>query len=252
STTTGWSAPPRWARSGRGGVPTWPPRASWSTPRRGSGAPAGPWARTCSPGRPAPATGPCSSRPSSRPTPARCTCGPRSASGSSAPSRRPSTAPPTGWWGCTSCTGPYNACSVPDDRQDVAGRVGEPGDERTTAGVHAELVPRHPGVAEELHPPAGQRPDRGPDVGHREGEDGVGGRPVVLLGVEQDPATARVEGQHRHRLRGPLDPQAEDVPVEALRRVEVADGVAAERGRSDEAPGSSRDLGGHRPALRLA
>src|SRR5499427_6718207 len=120
--------------------------------------------------------------------------------------------------------GPRSALADLDDRQDVAGRVLEPGDERAALAVDPLGI--YEVVMFELDSAGGERVDRGLDVVYREVEDGERGRRVVRLGVDDRvPPAGNVQGEHSVLLG---DRDTECLAVELPGRRDVAGGEPAE------------------------
>jgi rod shape-determining protein MreB len=116
--------------------------------------------------------------------------------------------------------------AVLEDGQDVARGVGEPGDERSAASADALGVLVYPLVTLEVHAPADQFVDGRVDVLDQEVEDGVRGRRVVGLRVDQRVAVASQVQREQTVLLGHL--YAERLTVELPGLVKVVDGEPAE------------------------
>src|SRR6266446_5156630 len=115
--------------------------------------------------------------------------------------------------------------SLLEHRQHVAGRVLEPGDVRALAASHALLVLLEAVVALEADPLRGEFVDRLVDVVNREVQDGVVGRRVTRLRVDQRGAVTReVQGQQAVLLRSL---QAERPAVELFGFLDVIYGEPA-------------------------
>ena len=128
-----------------------------------------------------------------------------------------------------------------DHRQDVAGRILEPGDRRAAEPEDALVVDAL--VPLELDADAGQLIDRRLDVVHREVQDGVLGRYVLLtLRVHQHLlARGQLQMQHAVLLR---HRNLQRLGVELLGRRHVVHGEAAERVCRVEHEGSFRATSG--------
>src|SRR5262249_5874369 len=126
---------------------------------------------------------------------------------------------------------PHRGRALPllQHRQDVAGRVGEPGDIWPPTSADALLVLRGVRVAQQPHSPGGQLVHRLVDVIDREIQDRVGRGRVIGLGVdERVPAARQVQRHQPVLLRGP---DAERVAVQLPRPLQVVHGEPAERVR---------------------
>src|SRR5579871_2576480 len=112
--------------------------------------------------------------------------------------------------------------AVLQDGQDVARRIGEPGDERAAAPADALGVLLRPLVAFEPYASPGQLVDGRVDVLDPEVEDGEAGRNVIGLRVDQRvPAAGQPQREQAVQL---AHPQAERLGVELPGLVDITDG----------------------------